>query len=77
MIVYLDQYRKAKALKIAAAQQHYDEGRMCVNWNPAFRTLATFCCPHPHELSPQLPDDITSIDVDAFVNRVYALATQI
>lgn len=77
MIVYLDQYRKAKALKIAAAQQRCDEGRMCVNRNPAFRTLATFCYLHPHELSPQLPDDITSIDVDAFVNRVYALTTQI
>ena len=77
MIVYLDEYRTAKALKIAAAQQRYDEGRMCVNWNPAFGTLATFCYQHPHELSPQLPDDITSIDVDAFVNRVYALATQI
>ena len=77
MIVYLDEYRKAKAAKTAATRQRYDAERMCVNWNPAFRSLATFCYQQPHELSPQLPDDFTAIDVDAFVNRVHALATQI
>ena len=75
MVIYLDQYRKAKAIA-AAAQHRHNEERMCVNWNPAFGMLATFCHQHPHELSPQLPDDFTAID-DAFVNRVYGLATQI
>lgn len=76
MVIYLDQYRKAKASK-TAVQRRSDEARMCVNWNPAFGTVATFCYQHPQELSPQLPDDFTSIDIDAFVSRVYALATQI
>jgi hypothetical protein len=77
MVIYLDEYRKVKAAKIVATRQRYDEERMCVNWNPAFQTLATFCYQPPHELSPQLPDDFTAIDVDAFVARVHALATQI
>ena len=77
MVIYLDEYRQAKAVKIAATRQRCDEGRMCVNWNPAFGTLATFCYQRPHELSPRLPDDFTSIDIDPFVNRVHALATQI
>lgn len=77
MVIYLDKYRQAKAAKILATQQRYGEERNCVNWNPAFQTLTTFCYQSPHELSPQLPDDFTAIDVDAFVNRVYALATQI
>ena len=76
MVIYLDQYRKAKALRSAALHCSH-EARMCVNWNPAFGTAATFCYEHPHELSPQLPDEFTSIDIDAFVSRVYALATQI
>lgn len=77
MVIYLNQYRQAKAARTAVTRQHYDEERMCVNWNPAFRTLATFCYQQPHELSPQLPDDFTAIDIDAFVSRVQALATQI
>ena len=76
MIIYLDEYRKAKAVKLAARQQRCDQERMCVNWNPAFGTLAAFCYQQPHELSPQLPDEFTSID-EAFVSRAYALATQI
>ena len=77
MIIYLDDYRKAKAAKIAATPQRCEEERMCVNWNPAFSTLTAFCYQQPHELSPHLPDDFTSVDVDSFVNRVCALATQI
>lgn len=76
MVIYLDQYRKTKASK-PAVQHGCDEARMCVNWNPAFGTAATFCYQHPQEVSPQLPHDFTSIDIDAFVSRVYALATQI
>ena len=75
MVIYLDQFRKARALK-AAAQHRCDQERMCVNWNPAFGAL-TFCYQPPQELSPRLPDDFTSVDIDAFVSRVYALATQI
>lgn len=75
MVINLDPYRKARALKVAAQHRH-DEERMCVNWNPAFGTL-TFCYQRPRELSPRLPNDFTSIDIDAFVSRVYALATQI
>ncbi len=72
MVVYLDEQR-------AAAQASAYEGRygyeiMHANWNPAVVHLfdAAQCA-----ISPELPEDMSSVDVDAFLDRVYALATQI
>jgi len=79
MIFYINDYRKAKASKLnAAAQFDFEqEERLCVNWNPAVRTLALSCYQRPQELSPHLPGDLAIIDVDQFLDRVYGLATQI
>ena len=76
MVIYMDDYRKAKAAKHTEIGG-YDEELLCVNWNPAVSVLAASCYQRPHELSPQLPDDFESIDVQAFMDRVYALASQI
>ena len=76
MVIYMDQYRKAKATSIAMRHRR-DEERMCVNSSPAVAMSATFCCRHPHAFSPQLPDDLAGIDIEAFVDRVYGLASQI
>lgn len=76
MVIYMDQYRKAKATSVAMRHRR-DEELMCVNSSPAVALSATFCCRHPHAFSPQLPDDLTDIDVEAFVDRVYGLASQI
>jgi len=76
MVIYMDQYRKAKATSVAMRHRR-DEERMCVNSSPAVAMLATFCCRHPHAFSPQLPDDLASIDIEAFLDRVYGLASQI
>ena len=74
MLIYLDDYRKAKAVK--ASGHRCDEELLCVNWNPAFRVIALSCFQSPQELSPALPDDFAAIE-PAFLNRVYALASQI
>ena len=76
MVIYLDDYRKVKSAT-RAEPARYDEELLCVNWNPAVSLIATSCYQTPQELSPQLPEDFTAIDVPAFMNRVYALASQI
>ena len=76
MMVYLDDYRKAKSAKPAELGR-YDEELLCVNWNPAVRVVALTCYQTPQELSPELPENFTAVDVRAFMSRVYALASQI
>jgi hypothetical protein len=72
----MDDYRKAQAMNVAA-HRRYDEELLCANWNPAVRVLAMSWFQTDQELSPELPDDLSKIDADAFLNRVYALATQV
>ena len=76
MVIYMDDYRKAQDVKVAK-HERYDEELLCVNWNPAVKVVALSCYQTPQELSPALPDDFTAFDVQAFMNRVYALASQI
>ena len=76
MVIYMDEYRKAQAMDVAKHGQ-YDEELLCVNWNPAIRVLAMSCYQTEQELSPQLPEDFSKTDAEAFLNRVYALATQV
>lgn len=76
MVIYMDQYRKAKAAK-RAEHRRYDEELLCVNWNPAIGLIAMSCYQTVQELSPQLPEDFSNVDVSAFLDRVYALASQI
>ena len=76
MVIYMDDYRKAQELKVAE-HERYDEELLCVNWNPALRVLAMSCYQTARELSPQLPESFSSTDAEAFLDRVYALATQV
>jgi hypothetical protein len=76
MVIFMDEYRKAKALDVAASRQ-YDEALLCVNWNPAIGAVAMSSYQTPQELSPSLPEDFSNTPVEAFLDRVYALATQI
>ncbi len=75
MLISLDDCRKVKGSR-AAAQERWEDEEMCVNYGPVMQVAASFGYQHPHELSPPLPDDLASIDLDAFVGRVYALASQ-
>lgn len=75
MVIYMDDYRKAKAAK--RTEERYDEELLCVNWNPAIGVIAMSCYQTEQELSPKLPEDFTGVDVKSFLERVYALATQV
>jgi hypothetical protein len=65
MLIYLDEYRKAKR---AAVQD-----RQAV-------TIATvsaiFFFQPPCKLGPEVPKDLTSLDFDKSLDRIYALASQ-
>ena len=76
VIIYMDDYRKAQAMDVAA-HRRYDEELLCANWNPAIRVLATSWYQTSREISPDLPEDLARIDADGFLDRVYALATQV
>lgn len=76
MLIYLDDYRRAKSAK-PVEYGRYDEELLCVNWNPAVSVIAQSSYQRPQELSPALPEDFTAVDVQAFMDRVYALASQI
>jgi len=74
MLIYLDEYRNARAAKLPGLRR--DEELLCVNWNPAFGVIALSCYQTAQELSPELPDERAEVQ-PAFMNRVYALASQI
>lgn len=75
MVIQLNDYRKAKAVR-PVAQLRVEEEPLCVNWNPAFSVIALSCYQTPQQLSPQLPEDFAALE-PAFIERVYALASQI
>jgi hypothetical protein len=76
MLIYLDEYRKAKATRAATAvQDPYEEERAGVDPGAIATVSAIFCFQHPAELSPELPEDLTSVD-QRVLDRIYALASQ-
>lgn len=77
MIISLDEYRKAREAKRAPVAQRHDQELLCVNWSPAVSLIAMSCFQTDQELSPQLPEDFSNTDACAFLDRVYALASQI
>jgi len=76
MVIYMDQYRKAQTINKAGVYHHAVE-QLCVNGNPAMSMAAPQGDLGSRELSPQLPEDFSTVDIGAFYNRVYALASQI
>jgi hypothetical protein len=77
MLIYLNDYRKAKAKKeVKLPVQRLNEELLCVNWNPAFGVIALSSFQRPQELSPELPLDYEPVKT-AFIHRVSALASQI
>ena len=66
--------QKGKAAKRTEPTRRYDEEILNVNWNPAVTLIAVSCYQTEQGLCPRMPEDLTTIDVDAFLDRVYALA---
>lgn len=75
MLIYLDEYRKAKATRAAVHDRHGEE-REYINVSAVAKYSAIFCFQHPAELSPELPEDLTSVDLDKVLDRIHALALQ-
>ena len=75
MAIYLDDYRKARALELPA--RRCDEELLYVNGAPMSGGVALSCFKTPQEPSLQLSDHFEGIYVRAFMERVRALASQI
>ena len=76
MVIYMDQYRKAKSAPVEWLKNGtYGEEIMQANWNPAVVQMSRETAPETP--SPDLPDDESSVELDALLDRIHALATLI
>ena len=76
MVIYMDRYRNAKVEPVHMLKDGtYGEQIMNSTWNPAVIYMFNDVAQEP--VSPELPEDLSTVDVNTFLGRVYALATQI
>jgi hypothetical protein len=75
MAIYLDDYRKARALKLPTSRS--DEEFQYVDRTPMSDVVTPSSFKAPPEPSPQLSDNFEAIDVRIHMERVRALASQI
>jgi len=75
MAIYLDDYRKARALKLPTGR--CGGGLLDLNWTPKLAVNGFSCPETPQEPSPQLPDDFAGTDMRALMQRLRTLASQI
>ena len=73
MVIYLDQYRNVTAT--VPRTPRYGEDIMNASWNPELAAVAAAATPYVQV--PELPEDLSLIDVDEFMGRIYALASQV
>lgn len=73
MVIYLDQYRNVTAT--APRTPRYGDDIMNASWTPELAAVAAAIPPQLQ--APELPEDLRTIDVDAFMSRIYALASSI
>ena len=75
MVIYLQQRKVAQMAQVDWRKDGtYGEEIMQANWNPAVMQVRETV---PSIESPELPDDGSTIDAEAFLHRVYALASQV
>ena len=55
MVIYMDDYRKAQAMNVAAYRR-YDDELLCVNWNPAIGFDGCELVFIAHSPSPVVPN---------------------
>ena len=76
MVIHLDEYRPAKIEPAEWLKNGtYGVEVMHAEWNPA--VVQVLREPAHASLSPALPHDLSTVDVDAFLDRVHGLATLI
>ena len=75
MVIFMDQHRGApKAPPLGFNAGDYEDEILNAGWNPEVPYLINDVVRCTR--SPELPEDESTVDVDAFLDRVYALATQ-
>ena len=80
MLVYLDDFRKTRAEAVKSNVAALKNGTYGDDVMNASRNSAVLCAlrtPSQQSLSPEIPDDFATVDVDALMNRIYALASQV
>ena len=76
MVIYLDEHRATKCAPVGMSKTGtYADEVMHTNCNPA--VIYMFNRVARTAPSAERTDDLARVDVDAFLGRVYALATQI
>ena len=76
MVIYMEQYSATKSTTAACVSEGtYGDEIMYANWNPAVPAMTRES--FQTAPSPELPDNLSTVDVNAFLDRVYALATLI
>ena len=76
MVIYMDEYRTVKPVPVEWLRNGtYGEAIMQPNWNPAVVQMRRETAPLMP--SPDLPDDLSTVDLEAYLGRLHALATLI
>ena len=76
MVIYMDQYKTAKAAPATWLKNGtYGDEVMQAGWNPA--VIQMLREPAATAASPELPHDMATVDVDALMSRIYGLAAMI
>ena len=73
-VIFMEQHRGTRKPPFVFAGDYEDE-ILSAGWNPAVPHLIQDVARYSR--SPELPESLSTVDVDAFLDRVYALATQV
>ncbi len=76
MVFQLDNFRVEKEAS-ESRPVGYSEELLNANWNPSIAVIIATGFKTAPLRSPELPEDFSETDVDEFLARVYAFATQI
>ena len=74
MVIYMHEHKPIPERGMNSGTYYGDE-IMNSNWNPAVVYLVNDGTQRVN--SPDMPDDLSTVDADEFLSRIYALATQI
>ena len=82
MLVYLDDFRKTRSTAVkssvaALKNGTYGDDDMNAGLKSAVLCAFTSASQKSQSLSPELTDDFAAVDVEALMDRIYALASQV
>lgn len=77
MVIYFDDRRGPNLARANKSCGRYGPKLPATNCTSTVVVSATFACQQGQELSPQWSEDSHSVDVEAFINRVYTFASRV